>query len=96
MKFRYTLTLHLLLYAALCSIAFAQNVEIPDANLRNAIREALNLPAGAPITQADILRLESLPAERRGIIDLTGLEYALNLKVLLLQGGPSAVRRSRG
>ena len=86
MKFRYTFILYLLLYATLCGTTLAQNVEIPDANLRNAIREALNLPTGAPITQADILRLESLPAERRGIIDLTGLEYALNLKVLLLQG----------
>jgi hypothetical protein len=33
-----------------------------------------------------MLRLEALPAERQGITDLTGIEYALNLNRLLLQG----------
>ena len=65
-------------------------VDIPDPNLRTAVREALHLPADALITQADMLRLVELPAERRSITDLTGLEYALNLKILLLQGNRGA------
>ena len=88
MKFRYTLILHLLLYVALCSTAFAQNVEIPDANLRNAIREALNLPAGVPITEADMRQLTTLNASAREITNLTGLEYATNLTDLRLGENP--------
>ncbi len=60
-------------------------VDIPDPNLRAAIHNALGLDRSI-ITQADMLRLEALPAERRGITDLTGIEYALILKNLLLQG----------
>ena len=64
--------------------ASAQVVEIPDPNLRQAIRETLQLPDGVPITQQEMLRLRKLHAEQRGIIDLTGLEYATNLKSLIL------------
>ena len=60
-------------------------VGIPDPNLRSAIHDALGLDRPT-ITQADMLRLETLPAERQGITDLTGIEYALNLKGLALQG----------
>ena len=88
MKFRHLLALHLSLYVALCSIAFAQNVEIPDLNLRNAIRETLNLPAGAPITQADMRQLRSLNAKNRHITELAGLEYATNLTELRLGENP--------
>ena len=36
--------------------AYAQlvPVDVPDPNLRQAVREALSLPAGAPTTQADM------------------------------------------
>ena len=88
MKFRYTLILHLLLYVVLCSTSFAQNVAIPDANLRNAIREALNLSAGVPITAADMRQLTALNAAAREITNLTGLEYATNLTELRLGGNP--------
>ena len=88
MKFRYILILHLLLYVALCSTAFAQNVGIPDANLRNAIREALNLPDEGPITQADMRQLTTLNAAARQITELTGLEYATNLTDLRLGENP--------
>ena len=60
-------------------------VDIPDPNLRNAIDNALGLDRPI-ITQADMLRLEALPAELQGITDLTGIEYALNLNSLGLQG----------
>ena len=60
-------------------------VDIPDPNLRSAIHNALGLDRST-ITQADMLRLEALPAELQGITDLKGIEYALNLNSLLLQG----------
>ena len=57
MYFRQKITLYLVFYIALCGGAFAQVVEIPDPNLRQAVRETLSLPAGAPITQADMRQL---------------------------------------
>ena len=59
--------------------AFAQVVKIPDPNLREAIRETLQLPEGVPITQQEMLRLRNLDGEDRVITDLTGLEFASNL-----------------
>ena len=35
-------------------------VEVPDPNLRQAIRETLSLPDGAPLTQLEMLRLTEL------------------------------------
>ena len=55
-------------------------IEIPDPNLRQAIREALNLPDEIPITQQEMLRLTWLRAMDMGITGLTGLEYAIHLK----------------
>ena len=68
----------------LISQVSAQVVEIPDSNLRAAIREELKLPNGTPITQQEMLRLTRLEAGKRGITDLTHLEYAANLKWLNL------------
>ena len=62
--------------------AFAQEVKIPDPNLREAIREELNLPDEIPITQVEMLRLQNLPAWGRDIKDLTGLQYATSLGYL--------------
>ncbi len=64
--------------------ASAQVVEIPDPNLRQAIRETLQLPDGQPIARQEMQRLINLLAENREIIDLTGLEYAPNLSRLEL------------
>ena len=58
--------------------------EVPDPNLRQAIREALSLPDGVPLTQLEMLRLMELIALERNITDLTGLQYATNLEVLRL------------
>ena len=69
-------------------VIFAQNfgkdvpspvVAIPDANLRTAVEAALGKAGGAPITQAEMATLDSLTADKRGVSDLTGLEYATNL-----------------
>ena len=62
----------------------AQVVEIPDPNLERAIREALNLPDGNAIDQQEMRRLEELEAKHYEIEDLTGLEYATNLRSLVL------------
>ena len=59
-------------------------IDFPDANLAAAIRGALGLPAGAPITTHSILGLVTLDAPNAGIKDLTGLAYATNLTTLLL------------
>ena len=64
--------------------AYAQVVEIPDPNLERAIREELGLSSEVPVTQQEMLRLRKLHAYQRGITDLTGLEYATNLKSVIL------------
>ena len=84
MNFRQKLTLSLLFAILLGSVAFAQVVDIPDPNLHAVFREALNLPAGSPITEAEIRQLTALNAAAREITDLTGLENATNLTELRL------------
>ena len=61
------------------SVSFEVLVTISDANLRAAIEAALRKASGAPITQAEMATMDSLTANKRGISDLTGLEYATNL-----------------
>ena len=56
-------------------------VAIPDANLEAAIREAIDKPEG-PIYTSDLESLIMLEVPDRGISDLTGLEYGLNLEYL--------------
>ena len=69
-------------FIALCNwggVASAQIVEMPDLNLKQAVREALALSDEIPLTQPEMLRLKTLDARDRQIADLTGLEYATNL-----------------
>ena len=78
-------------FIALCNwsgVASAQVVEIPDPNLRQAIREELQLPPDTPITQQEMLRLTRLRASQRNIVDLTSLEHATHMTVLSLWGNP--------
>ena len=60
-------------------ITSVQPVNIPDANLRTAIEDALHKPAGAKITNADMATLTSLEPGWGDIRELTGLEFATNL-----------------
>ena len=63
-------------------------VTIPDAVLRSRIENALLKSAGATITEADMATLTSLRADRNhDIRELTGLEYAVNLEVLVFLRG---------
>ena len=59
-------------------------VTIPDPNLERAIREALSLSDGVPLTQLEMLRLTELEARQRDINNLTGIEYATNIIDLYL------------
>ena len=68
------------------SVSFVPSprVTIRDANLRAAIRRALDKASGSPITAADMEVLTFLDAYDSGISDLTGLEFAVNLIYLYL------------
>ena len=55
-------------------------LHIPDTNLRAAIAETLGKAPNAVITSEDMKGLTRLVADRKGIQDLTGLEYATNLE----------------
>ena len=69
-------------------------VNIPDPNLRRAIEATLGKGRGAPITVAEMASLRGrefdgeplLQIVHAGISDLTGLEYATNLRGLWLGG----------
>jgi len=53
-------------------------VIFPDANLEAAVREALHKPEG-DIHASELASLTSLVASERGIENLSGLEYCINL-----------------
>ena len=66
-------------------------VKVPDPNLRQLIRDALSLPDGESLTQGQMLQLTRLDTDgNRGITDLTGIEYATNLRWLSLDHNPIA------
>ena len=61
---------------------------MPDANLRQAVREALQLPADEPLTKEKMQGLDFLDAHDRDIMDITGFEFATNLKALHISKNP--------
>ena len=64
---------------------YAENEEewMPDPVLREAIREKLGIPPNRPLTQADLQEhLVRLQTINKGIVDLTGLEHATDLRFL--------------
>ena len=61
-----------------------QIISVPDAALRTAINNALGHGAMDIITLGQIQSLTSLDASGRGISNLTGLQYAINLTTLNL------------
>ena len=56
-------------------------VYFADANLKVAVESALGITNPTP---TDMLLLTTLSASARGIVDLTGIEYAANLTYLNL------------
>lgn len=81
----YVLTFCVTLCFLFPQITVAQTVNIPDANLREAINEALGKAPDARITAEEMERLTRLEAHNRGISNLTGLETATNLEVVELR-----------
>ena len=77
-------TFILLIFLSIPSMATAQTVTIPDANLRAAIAAELDKASGATITTSDMAALTWLSATNSNISDLTGLEHAINLTWLFL------------
>lgn len=67
---------------------WANQIHIPNPNLSAAVREALNLPADAPLTLAAMQDLTDLEAGDRGITNLSGLESAKNLTFLSIPYNP--------
>ena len=65
-------------------MTFAQTVSIPDANLREAINEALGKAPNARITADEMATLRQLDAVSMDIRNLAGLEAAVNLEDLNL------------
>ena len=64
--------------------ARAQEVNIPDTNLRTVLEKALGKDAGAPITQTEMETLTSLDGSSGNISNLSGIELAKNLTDLYL------------
>lgn len=61
------------------------NVVFHDSQLEKAVRDQLNKPAGS-ISEDDMKQLTSLEANYQNIRDLKGLEYAVNLVDLSVEG----------
>ena len=80
----------LLLFMFLGTSLSAEEAEdwMPDAALRVAVREALELPANVPLTKEKMQGFDFLDAHGRDIMDITGLEVATNLEVLHLSKNP--------
>ena len=82
--FVYTPTICATLFFMFLLTTTAQTVNIPDANLRAAIEEALDKTSGATITAEEMETLTHFEARDTYISDLTGLEAATNLEQLNL------------
>ena len=67
-------------------VALAQEDWMPDANLRQVVREVLRLSDEMPLTQRALHQLTGLKADNRQITDLAGLEHATNLNWMGLGG----------
>ena len=94
MKRAYTFFIILIALSCWTSVADAQTVRMPDANLAAVVRDALGLARGAPITRQAMQRLTFLDAQsykvrvvtgQEGQIEnITGLEQAGQLRRLWL------------
>ena len=74
----YRYCLYFIFVLSFLCIASAQDW-MPDANLRQVVRDQLELPVNIPLTQLEMKRLTGLEAYNRKITNLTGLEHATHL-----------------
>ena len=86
--FRKFFWLCLLLVSVVSHAEEMAEVWMPDAALRAVVQEALELPTDAKLTQEKMRSLTYLSARDREISDLTGLEFATNLRELYLNKNP--------
>lgn len=84
MKFRQKIMVYLLLFTVHSLTAFAQVVDIPDPHLRAAVSERLGVNPDR-ITRDAMQRLTWFTAYSQ-IRNLEGLDYAINLQLLELEG----------
>ena len=61
---------------------------MPDPVLRAIVRGELGLLPEAPLTKKEMLRLDYLDVHDKGILDITGLAFATNLRELRLGRNP--------
>ena len=61
---------------------------MPDLALREAIGESIELPAGVLLEKRHLEWIEFLGLHNKGITDLTGLEFAMNLRELHISKNP--------
>lgn len=76
-----------LIASALLGAGYAQAavaVSVPDPNLNAAIRAALGIPDGEDITDTAMASLTDLDLTAENIQDLTGIQYAVNMRILYL------------
>lgn len=74
----------LLLSAIPAGVAASEVISLPDANLEAVVRDELGI-SGGDITDDDMAALHVLDADEKKISDLSGLEYAVNLRDLDLE-----------
>ena len=79
--YAFLLTMGLIVFPL--STAAQEVIHFPDLQLEAAVRRALDRPTGL-LTPADMALLKTLEAGRQNIVDLSGLEYAVNLESLNL------------
>ena len=80
----------LLLIATLGDITHAQDAAdwMPDTNLRQAIREEIGLPDAIPLEKRHLHLLARFDAHDKGIADITGIEFAINLTFFRISMNP--------
>ena len=64
----------------------SEAVSIPDAALRAVVEKALGKSSGATITYAELATIQEIRAENSGIASMEGLQYAVGLRQLRLEG----------
>ena len=74
---RFTLTL--LICFSISLTATAQIVNIPDPDIRLTVTELVGKPPGSVVTVADMRSIVELGVPDADIVNLTGLEYAINM-----------------
>ncbi len=84
MRHRIIFTVSCLIFSIVALNASAQTVNIPDANLRAAIADALGKAPNARITVSEMAALRELHALSMDIKNLAGLQAAVNLENLVL------------